>query len=328
MEIIMHLWFTRFVYLVLIALAAGCGREQPVSTPAATQLKAVKIVIDWQPSAEYYGFFFAKSTGRYAAAGYDVEIVYGKGAPAVAAEVGTGSAMIGTTTSDNLTRWVAKGGSFSGARALITYNPAVVVSLARSNIRQVGELKGKTLGTNPESSVYSQFLRAVQQPSVQAFGIKEDPTISWSGVAQLQNRQVDAILAYTTNVVIDLMLAGEQVNEIFLGDYGVKSYGLVLIATGQEYLAKGGLKDADIRQIFDVTAKAYADASEAQHMETTIAAIRAADSQLKASKLAAAIAKIRDLNSRVHYPLGAVDEWVEGDGVLRGAREKALALYR
>lgn len=330
---------TALAATILVALiTSACGREKSASAPGdvsvtqkdgtASKLKPVKIVIDWQPSAEYYGFFFAKSTGRYAAAGYDVELAYGKGAPAVAAEVGTGSASLGTTTSDNLVRWVAKGGSFSKARALLAFNPAVVVSLSSSNIKSIGDLKGRRLGTNPESSVYTQFLKAAQSSTVEGFGAKEDPTIGWSGISQLRSKSVDAILAYTTNVVVDLDLSGEKVNELFLGDYGIKSYGLVLVATGKEYLSKAGLDDDDVKKIFDITSQAYDEGYKESNIPLVSGFLRAADPGIAMPKVVKAIEKIGDLNSRIHYPLGALDEWVEGPDVSRAAREKALQLFR
>lgn len=325
----------RFAFLVLITsmLLAACEKQRTTPVPATGQqstanLKKVKFVIDWQPSAEYYGIFFAKEQGRFAAAGFDVDVVYGKGAPAVAAEIGAGQAAIGTTTSDNLVRSVARGGSFSFARPLISFNPAVVISLDSANIKAVEDLRGKTLGTNPESSVYSQFLKSVGRPSVEAMGAKEDPTMGYGGIPQLRGKRVDAILGYTTNIVIDLQLSGETINEIFLGDRGVQSYGVVLVATGKEHLTRANLTEQDIASIGDVVAKAYVDGSSSENIDLSVAALKKAEPQLDAKKLQLAIQRIRDLNSKIHYPLGAVDQWVEGADVSRSMREKALSLYK
>lgn len=323
--------FTLFGLLALGMLGCGksnTGLEVEKKQEKSQEAKRVTIVIDWQPTAEYYGFFYAKSKGLYADAGYDVQIVYGKGAPSVAAEVASGAALIGTTTSDNITRWISKGAKFSAARAICTYNPAVVISLQSSGLNDLASLKGRRLGTNPESAVYAQLLLALSTNDLSTAGILEDPTIGWSGVPQLKSKDVDAILGYTTNAAVDLAQAGIPTNEVYLGDYGIQSYGLVLVAASKERLASARLNDSDIDAIFAATSNGYKEGALDSNIAFTVNALRDADPSLDQRKLRAAIQKISYLNSRIRYPLGSLDTWLESDGVSAMSRQSALDLYR
>lgn len=320
----------KVVVLACMLFVSGCSEKPaPESLPKGTAKKTVQILLDWQPSAEYYGFFYAQDAGLYSSSGYEVKIAYASGASAVATEVGTGAAVLGTTTSDNLLRQAAKAGAFSGARVLLGYNPSVVVSLRSTGIDSLDALKGKRLGTNPAASVYSQFLTALHRSSVEAAGIKEDPTIQWSGLPQLRSRTVDAILGYTTNIAVDLELVGEDIREVFLADHGINSYGLVLIATGEAGLKNAGLSTEDVKRLFDLTSQGYRDGAASTNVEKTINALRKADPGLSMEKISKAIEKINRLNSTVNYPLGTIDAWVEKRGeVSLSQRETVLKLYR
>jgi ABC-type nitrate/sulfonate/bicarbonate transport system substrate-binding protein len=287
--------------------------------------KHFAVRIDWVPSPEYYGFFYAREKGIYAAAGLDVDISYGSGAPAVAKELAVGSIYAGTTTSDNLLREVAGGARCSSATPLLRFNPCVIASLAQSPITTLEGLRGKTIGTNQQSSVYQQFIYVCRKHNLDIKDIKEYP-IGYGGAAQLKAHQVDAILAYTTNVVVDLEKEGIEAKEVFLSDNGVVSYGLVLIIADETRLQKESLTLDLARSFARATLAGYERG--ARDVQGSIAALKSAEPTLDDKKLELAIRKISVLNGKSQFKPVELDRWLEEPKIDETARAKAQALYQ
>ena len=286
----------------------------------------LKIKIDWQPSPEYYGLYYARDLGFYRDAGFDVEIVPGSGAPQAAAEIGSGRFVMGTTTSDNILRLMGRKAEFSRLVAVLKFNPSVVVSLKSSGIRHLRDLEGKRLGTNPSASYYTQLLYVLRKPSIAAAGIIEDASIGFGGIRQLRERSIDAMLAYTTNAVVDLQADGIEVEEIFLGREGAESYGVVLAVASANAIRQAGLTDADVDRIIAATLRGYRVGG--QDINRSVRILTREDPTIGLRKAELAIAKIGTLNSITAYAPERLDRWVEGVGVTEELRSAVLKLYR
>jgi ABC-type nitrate/sulfonate/bicarbonate transport system substrate-binding protein len=323
------------VLIVILFIFTGCSNERKEESENKTikiaeheqgvKIKKFQVTIDWAPSPEYYGFFYAKSQGYFLDYQLDVDIQYGSGAPVVASQLAAGDIYAGTTTSDNILRQISRGAYFSSAVPLLKFNPSVIASLTSNPINTLMDIKGKTLGTNKQASVYQQLIFLVNNGNIAKNSFKEYP-IGWGGAAQLENGLVDGILAYTTNAVVDLQTKDIQIKEIYLGKEGIITYGLVLVIGDKDNLNKNNISDSDINNFIAAVKKGYAEGGK--DVKNAVASLMAVEPTLDSKKLQLAIDKINKLNSEANYPLESIDQWVTSDDITPEHRKNALSLYK
>jgi len=318
-----------FVAILTVLFWSSCSKEsdQPKTQEQPRALKKFSVTIDWVPSPEYYGFFYAKERDIYRNAGFDVDINYASGAPVVAAEIASRVIYAGTTTSDNVLRQYARGAKFSEVVPLLPFNPVVIASLAESPIENLEQLNGKTLGTNKQSSVYQQLLALIDKRKIT--GKFNEYPIGYGGAVQLKNKEVDAILAYTTNVVVDVEIDGTEVKELRLDDkdLAIYTYGLVLVFGPEERLLKSGLTSEDMAAFSDATLEGYKKGAE--DLAGAIASLKKVAPTLDEKKLRRAITKIgKELDAAKEYPSDELDNWVEDPSITPALRKEVTQLYR
>jgi NitT/TauT family transport system substrate-binding protein len=314
----------RHYIVACVVLLTACSDKSETTENSLVHDKKFAVTIDWVPSPEYYGFFVAKRERLYDKAHLDVKINYGSGAPAVANQIAAGSIYAGTTTSDNILRQLARGGSFSTAVPLLRFNPAVICSLEKSPIASLQELVGKTLGVNKQSSVYQQLQYLVASKQIDSGAFKEYP-IGWSGSEPLRVGQVDAILAYATNDAIDLLVKGLGPKEIFFSEHGVQLYGTVLVIAAPVVLAKEKIADEDIQKFVEATLEGYRIGGD--NPKIAADALIAAEPTLKREKIEAAVARIKELNASRPAVLSKLDDWVIDGDIPTEVRARAKAMY-
>lgn len=309
--------------LAIIAVSVASLLIRKPTTTGEAERKVV-LKIDWVPSPEYYGIFYAKSEGLYAQRGLSVEIQYGTGAPDVAKELAVGSVLAGTTTSDNLLREIAGGARFVAAVPLLRFNPSVLAVRGERPPKSLAELQGRKIGVNKQSSVYSQYVYMIKSSGLTTDKFEEYP-IGWGGAAELGGGLVDGILAYTTNVVVDLEINHVAVSEYFFGDHGVESYGTVLVIGKGD--GKHALSEADQRAIIEATLQGYRDGADGAGLEKSVAALRHVAPTLNSEKVRAAIIKSARLNARTHYELAQVDAWLTNAQIKESDRSMERDLF-
>lgn len=306
--------------LVSLGLLAGCSEEENAD------VKKLSVTIDWVPSPEYYGFFYAKKHGLYRDAKLDVTINYGSGAPMVASQLAVNSILFGTTTSDNILRQVARGANFGRAIPLNRFNPASLVWVKPKDFSDIRNIAKHTIGTNQQSGVYTQFKFLLKKNKISSGAFAEFP-IGWGGAAQLRTGDIDAFLAYTTNAAVDaeLMHDAGTVRELMFADQDIFTYGLVLVVASKEALEKQGYTTGIVEKFFQTTLEGYRRGGE--DIPGAIAALKEVEPTLNSKKLEIAIRKIQKLNKLPPYPPDKVDAWVEGFNIDDAAREKTRNLY-
>lgn len=317
-------------FMVLIVMLFSCfscsnSENDRISQNGIANLKKIKMSIDWVPSAEYYGIFYAKEYGIYKKKGYDVEIQYGSGAPSIAAQIATGAIYIGTTTSDNILRQVARGANFKKIFPLMAFNPSSIVSLEKKPVKSPVDLEGITLGVNVQSSVYQQFQYLIDNKIIKSKSFKEFP-IGYGGAPQLLNSQVDAFLAYTTNQAVDLELKNTPIHELYFGNLGISTYGLVLAFAEDKYLKQAGINEQDVDHIAEAILEGYQ--SGGNDIEHSAIALLNAEPTLNRDKIKLAIKKIGVMNRHTAFPPKSIDIWVQDEGITEEIREKTLNLYK
>lgn len=312
----------RLILMLSIVMLISCNKTEKSDSQG---LKKVEIMIDWMPSAEYYGFYYAKSNGIFKKYGYDVILKNGTGASDVAMQVGMGHVPIGTSTSDNLLRLYSKGAKYSSLRKVFNFNPSSIVTLSNNKISTIKDLKNKKLGVNLNASPYAQFERLLtlrKDIPIDISDVAEIP-IGYGGAIQLLNKDVDAFLAYTTNQAIDVQLEDEDYKEIYLGDNGIYSYGLVLAFSDMKTLEKHNLTTSDITNITKAVIEGYDKGFS--NINSSVECLMKVEPSLNAVKLKEAIIKIGKLNRTVNYPHKQVDLWM--DEISEKTRLEVLSLY-
>lgn len=320
--------FKRLFYVAFcLVFFVACSQTEntAISEKDNTKLKKIVLTIDWVPSAEYFGIFYAKEKGFYIEEGFDVEISPSSGAPVVASQLAVGAISIGTTTSDNILRQIARGASFERAFPLLTFNPASIVSLSEKPIRTPKDLSGITLGVNKQSSVYQQLQYLIDSKVIEEKSWKEFP-IGYGGPPQLLSNQVDAFCAYTTNQAVDLEIKDLNIQEMYFGNLGVATYGLVLLFADKKFLAKDGLSTEDVTKIAKATIKGYNEG--AKDIMKAVEVLKKKVPTLDEKKLEVAIRKIGKLNRYTSFPPKKIDIWVNSADITEEVRKKTLSLYR
>lgn len=310
--------------LSTLSLQACRGTNEPESGTA--ELTPFTVRIDWVPSPEYYGFFYAKEEGFYKEVGLEVTISYGSGAPVVAKELATGAAYVGSTTSFSVLQEISHGASFSRVTPIFRFNPAVLASLSDTPIKALAEVKGKTIGVNKQGSEYRQLQFLLKREGIASNTFKEYP-IGWGGAAQLVQDEVDGILAYTTNVVVDIELMNKEVNELAFDDLGVHTFGLVVAVASDEVLQRKGIVTEAVDRFLIATLRGYSEGG--RDIDGAVAALMRAEPTLNERKLRIAIAKIQRLNEESTVTLQNVDRWlIESRDVTQSDFDKAMSLYK
>jgi NitT/TauT family transport system substrate-binding protein len=315
----------RIAVLVLaVLLVAGCSEGRGPEAKKAS-LRPFEVTLDWVPSPEYCGFYYALWAGLYARSGLDVRLRNGTGAPSVAADLGAGAIYAGTTTSDNLVRQIARGARFSRAVVLLAYNPVVIASIEGSGIIAPRDLEGRVLGTNRDSSTYQQLLFLQDRGHVDLAKVREYP-IQYGGAAALLEHRADAVLAYRANVMMGLEAKGQRAQEILLSGYGIYSYVEVLAFAESAALASAKVRTSDVDAFVDATQEGYKRC--AQDITGCVKLLTENDPTLDPAQFLLGIRAIRRLTAMAAYPRSELDQWAVRGKVTEAHRKAALALYR
>jgi ABC-type nitrate/sulfonate/bicarbonate transport system substrate-binding protein len=283
--------------LLVGGLTAACS--------TSPNLQQASLTIDWVPSAEYYGFFTAETQGAFSRRGFAVTVINGTGAPAVASQLASGAILVGTTTSDNLVRIIARGARIARATPIFPFNPATLI--ARPGVgHDLRGLIGKTVGVNVQSAPYLQFRKALSAANVAPDSIREYP-VGFGGVDEFSRNQIDALIGYTSNHAVDLELRGIPFEETRFDSLRVSSAGLVLVATAAAAEALPGNR---LSELFNACIEGYT--LGANNPEVAVRSLRMRDPTLDARKLAAAIRKVATLARSSQQ--NRFDEWLIGEG--------------
>jgi NitT/TauT family transport system substrate-binding protein len=316
----------RHVTVLLLATFLVCGcTGKPDHEASKASLRPFDVTLDWTASPEFYGFYYARAAGIYAKHGLDVRLHNSGGAPLVAQDLGAGVIYAGTTTSDNLVRQIARGAEFSREVTLLAYNPVVVASRGGSGILQLKDLEGRTLGTNRDSSTYQQLLYLQEKGRVDLSKIEEYP-IRFGGAEDLLEGRVDAVLAYGTNVMVELEARRERAEVVFLSSYGIYNYGEVLAFARGAVLDAAKVSDAVVDRFVAATLEGYRLCP--RDIDACVQTLVKDDPTLDSDKFLVGIQTITRLTSMAAYPRSDLDRWVVGGDVAEEDRQAALALYR
>lgn len=179
-------------------------------TPQPTGPIKLTLQMDDLPRAEVAGFYQALAKGFYQRAGLEVEIRAGTPETDVAALVGQGEADFGLGRSDDVMLRASEGLPLEMVAAARQHDPLVLLVHAKSPVRKLANLKGRTVLAKPGQA----WIRCIQKQQKLTFAVK--PTASSLGAFLVD---ADAIQAgYVTSDVAEARQRRTDVRTIPLSD--------------------------------------------------------------------------------------------------------------
>lgn len=223
--------------LLLSTLAfCACSRSENKTAAGGKEPRKLELLLDWQNEPTYLGVYYARHLGLFKAAGADVEIIQSWGASAAVASVAAGKYQIATASGGATVLGYDNTQSIVSLGVIYPKIPTVIYGLAATNLNRPSDLRGKKVGIYPGSVTVNEF-----KAFLEANGLSESDmnvqSISGADIPLLKNRQVDAVLHYweMSPVAVDVdatfpAVDGHRVSELRLSEYGVKGYGLNVVA--------------------------------------------------------------------------------------------------
>lgn len=218
---------------VAAMLLTGCS--SPATGDSASDggdsgdLKTLRVSLGWIKNVEWAGFWTAEKEGYFADEGLKIEWQSGgPNAPTPEASVASGDADLGITASLQATlQATTQGNDFVAVGAVFQDSPSSLISLADNPIRDVEDLKGKTVlsqdGSQP--SLDAMFKLAGMKPDYNFIPVGFD-------IAPLVDGQGDVYTGYATNQALTLQsaygLSEDDYVVVPVGELGLPQYGSVI----------------------------------------------------------------------------------------------------
>jgi len=244
----------------LLAVLAGCGGDE--GSEAATGKSAdttttsrqdqpkkkprlIEITIDGYPTADYAGLFLANERGYFEDAGLEVSIhtpiIPKRPVPYVL----EGAVELGVSHAPEVILARKRGAPIVAVGALLPHPTLSIIWLENSGIRGVGDLKGKTIGT--EGVPYQKrLLEAILAKANLSLEDVKVLRVGYSLTSALEKGRVDAIIGGSWNVEgVKLQAEGPKPAVVPVADLGFPSYDELVLVARQDRLPKTGAKVHD-----------------------------------------------------------------------------------
>jgi NitT/TauT family transport system substrate-binding protein len=204
----------------------------PTTVPApqpAAQLEKVSVRLNWLTDAGVVPHYLAAlKKGYYAEEGLDVEIIKGNGSADTVKLIGAGENTFGQADAVSILQARAAEVPVVAVMAVDEQNPFVILANAKSGIRKLEDLPGKTAGVIPASAPTAIYRALLKQHNIDASTIRE-VTVPPPGYAQVAQGQVDFLNTFDNATPIVLAMAGGDINVIYGRDLGLDLYGVMVL---------------------------------------------------------------------------------------------------
>jgi ABC-type nitrate/sulfonate/bicarbonate transport system substrate-binding protein len=197
-------------------------------SPAAASLTNITLQQSYINNAEFAGYYIAQKKGFFAKYGLNVNIVSAGATTDPRTVVANGGAQIGivSQTSDVLIG-IAQGVPYKCFGAAFQLNPGCLMVLASSDIYNVKDLVGKTIGLQDDAR--QQVLGILQSNGISASQVNLQ--VVGDDATPLVLGKIDAYTAYAFDEPISLKMQGIGTRCYSFSNIGLPGYGDNLIAT-------------------------------------------------------------------------------------------------
>lgn len=187
---------------------------------AANAEESVSLRLSWLLNVQSAGYVMADAKGFYKDVGLDVDIMPGGPNLNSTAMVAAGQNTFGTNDISAVLFGEAEGMELAVVGACFQKNPAGLLSLAETGIKEPKDLEGKTLAYN-EGGPWSYTQAMLAKSGVDMSKVN---TVVIMGNEVLMSGRVDAKTAFVVNEPIALELQGYPTATLVAADYGVNAF--------------------------------------------------------------------------------------------------------
>jgi NitT/TauT family transport system substrate-binding protein len=179
------------------------------------------------------GFAAAVVEGYYKDAGLDVTIIQGNGSGNTAQLVANGRAQLAYADAVAVSQLIAKGAPMRIVATVYQSNPNAVMSLKKTGIKSVADLKGKKVGVPSGSSQTTMLPLLLKSNNLKESDINMIDMPVASMVPALLQGQVDAVLGSIDAYQIQAEAQGAQLDVYRFADHGVPTVSTSIFASNQ-----------------------------------------------------------------------------------------------
>ena len=239
-----------WMLMVLLLLATSCSGIEP---QADSNLKKVKIVLDWTPNTNHTGLYVAKEKGYFKEQGLDVEIIQ-PGETGADKIVASGQADFGIGYQEGLTLARVEGMPLVSIAAIIQHNTSGFASLKEKNIRRPRDFVKKKYGSfdSPTEKPIIETLMKLDKAPSQDFQMISVGNTDFFAASK---RDIDFFWIYYGWTGIEAKLRGMDINMIYLTDYSKElDYYTPIITTSEKKIQKD---PEQVKDFMEAVSKGY-----------------------------------------------------------------------
>ena len=223
------------ILILSVFMLASCTSDKPQEKPENTNLRVLKIVLDWTPNTNHTGLYVAQSKGFFEEQGLKVDILQ---PPEGGAEtlVGGGGAEFGIRFQDTLAPNNASDNPIpvTAVASIIQHNTSGIISLKEDGIDSPAKMAGHT---------YATWDMPIEQAIIKK--ITEDDGGKFEDINMVPSTVTDIITALQTDIDtvwifyawdgIATKVKGLETNYLNFADYGeeLDYYSPVLIVNNE-----------------------------------------------------------------------------------------------
>ncbi|HNT76632.1 MAG TPA: ABC transporter substrate-binding protein [Anaerolineae bacterium] len=272
--------FRNTVLLLLVVSLLSCTTPPPPRQKVVVQLDAAHSVL-WS------GFYAAQTQGYYAAEGLDVSLLVREDAPL--AGVAEGTTDFAVSSGIRLVQARSQRQPLMAVAAIMRRNPQAIMSLAAARLTRPIYLPRTQIGVqSADLHTEADILLSVVLTRTALSGQQVTLTPTAGGIDALLSGEVDALAyAWATREAVAVRQTGQDVNLIYMSDYGALAYPNVLVTRAALIAEQPALVEAMVR----ATLRGYRYAVEhpEEAVQLTLAHDATLDTALQQASWAATI---------------------------------------
>ncbi len=222
----------------VLALAA-CGSKDD-DTAGAPQLRPLRVLLDYQPNPDHAGIYAAAARGDYRRAGLDVQIAAPGDAASPLSVLQSRRVDLAISYEPELLLARDKGARLVAVAAIAQTPLTSVMSIGSANVKSIGDLEGKTVGTAglPYQSAYLQTL--LKDAGVDTAKVKE-VNVGFNLVPAMLSKKVDATLGAYWNVEgVQLRREKKDPQIIRMEKAGLPTYNELVLVGREDWVRDNG----------------------------------------------------------------------------------------
>lgn len=251
--------------VITTALLVACGGPddtEPGAAPATPDTGtagsgALTIGLTYTPDVQFSPFYVAQERGYFEDAGMQVRLRHHGASEGLFSAAISGEEALVVAGGDEMLQAVAEGADLVATATLYQDYPVVLVVPEDSDIQDVSDLPGHSVGVPGEFGQTWFGLQVLLDELGPAAEEVQVETIGFTQLAALTSGHVDTVMGFINNEPVRLQEQGVATRTLSLDD-DVPLVGISLIATGealdQDADAVQAVNDAVLRAVADIVA--------------------------------------------------------------------------